>query len=201
MPGTLVFDIGAVLLDWNPAYLYAKIVPDAAERAFILAEVVPPAWNVEQDRGRPWADAEAEQIARFPHYADVIRAFRARWHEMIPDVIPANVAVLEAALAADIPCYAITNFAADTFQESQVRFPFLSRFQGAVVSGTEGIIKPDPAIFELFLARYGLKAGDCLFMDDSAKNIAAANALGFATVHVTPQTDLSAEVRRYGFAV
>jgi len=198
---TLVFDIGAVLLDWNPEYLYAKFLPNPAERHHFLTNVLPPQWNIEQDRGRPWAAAEAERIALLPEFTDLIRAFRARWHEMIPDAIPANVAVLEAACAARIPSYAITNFAQDTFAEAQVRFPFLTRFDGIVISGVEKIIKPDAAIFELFLARYNRRAEECLFMDDSPKNITAANALGFATIHVTPETDLMAEVRAHGFAL
>lgn len=201
MVTTLVFDIGAVLIDWNPDYLYANLVPDPVKRQHLLTEVLPPQWNAEQDRGRPWAEAEAERIALFPQHTDLIRAFRARWHEMIPGAIPANVGVLEAALAAGIPSYAITNFAADTFAEAQARFPFLTRFEGIVISGVEKIIKPDAAIFELFLTRYALRAQDCLFMDDSAKNIATANALGFATIHVTPETDLMAEVRAHGFAL
>jgi 2-haloacid dehalogenase len=201
MVRTLVFDIGAVLLDWSPDYLYAKLIPDDQERRHFLTEILPPTWNLEQDRGRPWPEAEAERIALFPDKAELIRAFRARWREMIPDAIHANVAVLERARAAGIPTFAITNFAADTFREAQARFPFLTWFEGAIVSGTEGIIKPDPAIYALFLSRYGQRAEECLFMDDSAKNITAAKALGFHTIHVLPETNLAAEVRAFGFAI
>lgn len=201
MPKVLVFDIGNVLLHWDPDILFAKLIPDNGARAAFFRDILPPEWNIEQDRGRDWAEAEAERIALFPDQAPLIRAFRARWHEMIPHAITANVAVLEDARTIGIPCYAITNFATDTFAEAQARFPFLARFDGAVVSAEERLIKPDPAIFEVFLGRYGLQPEACLFMDDSAKNISTARDMGFATIHVTPQTDLRREVAAHGFGI
>ena len=202
MPSTLVFDIGNVLIHWDPDLLYAKLIPEPQERQAFFRDVMPPEWNLEQDRGRSWREAEALLIAAHPRKAEHIRAYRKRWHEMIPGEISSNVAVLRAAVAHNIPRFAITNFAADTFVEAQARFPFLKEsFQGIVVSGQERLIKPDPAIFELFLARYRQKAQDCLFIDDSDKNIAAAAALGFATIHVTSRTNLHAEVIAHGFAL
>lgn len=198
---TLVFDIGNVLIRWDAEIPYRRLIPDAEARRAFLTEVLPPEWNLEQDRGRAWADAEAERIALFPDKAELIRAFRANWHEMVPDHIAENVGVLERARAGGVPCYAITNFASDTFAEAQRRFGFLNGFEGVVVSAAERLLKPDPAIYELFLARYGRKAGECLFMDDSARNVATAKALGFATIHVTPETDLRREVAAYGFPV
>jgi 2-haloacid dehalogenase len=201
MANTLVFDIGKVLIRWDAEIPYRRLIPDDDARAAFFRDVLPPEWNLEQDRGRTWAEAEAEKIAAFPKYADLIRAYRKHWHETVPGDIPDNVAVLERALAAGIPCYAITNFAADTFREAQARFPFLTRFAGIVVSAEERLIKPDPAIFEVFLTRYGMRAGDCLFMDDSAANIATAQSLGFATIHVTDGMDLARAVRGFGFAI
>jgi 2-haloacid dehalogenase len=201
MPDVLVFDIGNVLIHWDPDHLYAKLIPDAAERAEFYRTVLPPEWNLEQDRGRSWAEAEAERIALFPDKADLIRAWRARWHETVPYALPANVGVLEDAVKAGIPCYAITNFAADTFLEAQERFAFLKTFAGIVVSAHERLLKPDPAIFNVFLTRYGQRAENCLFIDDSAKNIATAQSLGFATVHVTPDLDLRRAVAAHGFDV
>jgi HAD superfamily hydrolase (TIGR01509 family) len=201
MPTNLVFDIGNVLIRWDSEIPYRRLIPDPEERRRFFTEVLPPEWNLEQDRGRPWPVAEAERIALHPDKADLIRAFRRHWHEMVPGPIAPNVAVLETALARAIPCYAITNFAADTFAEAQARFPFLSRFAGTVVSAELGLLKPDPAIYAAFLHRHGLDAASCLFMDDSAKNIAAAERLGFATIHVTATTDLAQEIRRHGFNV
>lgn len=200
-PKTLVFDIGNVLLRWDPDFLYARLIPDHLARIAFFDSVLPPSWNIEQDRGRTWAEAEAERIALFPEHTDLIRAFRAYWHEMVPHHIEENVAVLRAAKAAGIPSYAITNFAADTFAEAQQRFDFLNSFDGAVVSAHERLLKPDEAIYQVFLRRYDKHAEQCLFMDDSAANIKTAQALGFATIHVTPDTNLLAEVRAHGFAI
>lgn len=201
MAKTLVFDIGNVLIRWDQELAFLQLLPDARERVAFFRDILPPEWNLEQDRGRSWAEAEAERIALFPDKADMIRSYRARWHAMVPGAIGENVAVLESARQAGIPCYAITNFAADTFSEAQARFPFLTTFAGIVISAEERLLKPDPAIFEVFLTRYGLRAGECLFMDDSAMNIATAREMGFATIHVTPETDLRREVAAHGFAV
>jgi 2-haloacid dehalogenase len=198
---TLVFDIGQVLIQYDPHLAYRPLIPDDAARQHFLSEILPPEWNLEQDRGRDWREAEALQIALHPEYADLIRAFRANWHKMVPQALDANVAVLEEALAAEIPTYAITNFASDTLAEASTMYPFLRCFHGRVVSAEEKLIKPDPAIFRVFLERYGKKAGECLFMDDSAKNIATAAAMGFSVIHVLPETDLRAQVRRFGFAI
>lgn len=196
---TLVFDIGQVLLHYDPHLAYRPLIPDDAARQHFLSEILPPEWNIEQDRGRDWREAEELQIALHPNHADLIRAFRANWHRMVPHALQANVAVLEDALAAEIPTYAITNFAADTLAEATDMYPFLGRFHGRVVSGDEKLIKPDPAIFRVFLERYGKQAGECLFMDDSARNIESAARMGFSVIHVLPETDLRAEVRRFGF--
>lgn len=199
MLSTLVFDIGQVLLHYDPHLAYRPLIPDDEKRHHFLSAILPPEWNLEQDRGRDWLEAEALQIALHPEHADLIRAFRANWHKMVPHALHANVAVLEDALEAQIPTYAITNFAGDTLAEATRMYPFLARFHGRVVSAEERLIKPDPAIFEVFLERYGKNAAECLFMDDSARNIESAAKLGFAVIHVTPETDLRAEVRRFGF--
>lgn len=200
-PQVLVFDIGNVLIHWDPHLAYLDLIPNFGDRIVFFRDILPPEWNIEQDRGRSWAEAEAERIALFPDQADLIRAFRANWIASVPSVIDRNLRVLEAARRAGLPNYAITNFAADTFVEAQQRFGFLTGFDGIVISAEERLIKPDPAIFEVFLKRYGLKAPQCLFMDDSAKNIASAQNLGFATIHVTEKTNLLSEVRSFGFTL
>jgi len=200
-PEVLVFDIGNVLIHWDPHLAYLDLIPNFDARTVFFRDVLPPEWNIEQDRGRSWTEAETERIALFPDKADLIRAFRANWLASVPHAIEHNLRVLEAARRAGLPNYAITNFAADTFIEAQQRFPFLAGFDGIVISAQERLIKPDPAIFAVFLRRYGLKAQQCLFMDDSAKNIASAKNIGFATIHVTEKTDLLSEVRSFGFAL
>jgi 2-haloacid dehalogenase len=201
MPRTLVFDIGQVLLRYDPHLAFLDLLPEREARLHFLTHILPPEWNLEQDRGRDWREAEAMQIALHPDHADLIRAFRANWHKMVPEAIAPNVAVLEDALAAGIPTYAITNFAADTFAEACGIYPFLTRFHGRVVSAEEKLLKPDPAIYRVFLERFGQAAEDCLFMDDSHANVESAKALGFSVIHVTPETDLRAEVRRYGIPI
>lgn len=200
-PRVAVFDVGNILLRWDPRNLYQRIFADPAEMRWFLAEVCPPAWNLEQDRGRSWDAAIAEAIARHPDQRDAITAFRSRWIEMVAGAIDENVALLADLKRNGVPVYAITNFAADTFDEVQVPYPFLASFDGVICSGCEGVVKPHPAIFELFLTRYGLKAGECAFIDDSADNIAGAAALGFHTIHHTLGLDARAAFAQLGFPV
>ncbi|MCC5618912.1 HAD family phosphatase [Nostoc sp. CHAB 5836] len=194
----VVFDVGNVLIEWSPEHLYRKLIPDAAERARFLAEICTPDWNLEQDRGRSWADAVAERIALFPQYAALIRAFDERWQETVPGEVPGSVALLEALRAADVPLYAITNFSAQKFAESRIRFPFLDRFRDVVVSAEERLLKPDPAIYHLLLDRNGLDAARCLFIDDSEKNVRGAEAVGMRAHHFRDATTLAVELRRLG---
>jgi 2-haloacid dehalogenase len=179
---TVVFDFGGVLLEWNPRYLYAKIFADPAEMEWFLANVCTGDWNVAQDKGRPWPEAEAEAIARHPRYAAEIRAFRARWHEMVPHAIHGTVDILEDLAAANVPLYAITNFAADTCREARAKFPFFRHFRGIVVSGEIGILKPDAAIFHRLATDYRLDLATCLFIDDVPKNVTGAQAAGMQSI-------------------
>ncbi len=201
-PTRVVFDIGNVLLVWNPRRLYRNIFSTESEVEYFLTRVLPPEWNLEQDRGRPWSEAETLQIAQFPQYAAEIRAWRARWIEMIPDAIHGTVAILEALKAQGIPLYAITNFASDTLQEAKSRYAFLANsFIDMVVSGDEKLLKPDPAIYQVLLDRQKLGAEDCVFIDDSQANVDAAAALGFHALHFTTPEIFAADLRALGFNV
>jgi HAD superfamily hydrolase (TIGR01509 family) len=194
----IVFDLGKVLIEWDPRHLYRKVFNNAQDMEWFLAHVCTGAWNVEQDRGRRWQDAEAEAISRHPQQEANIRLFRARWIEMVPDAIAGSVQILEELQARGTPLYAITNWAGDTFRETRARFPFLDLFRDIVVSGDEGIIKPDAAIFELLCSRNGLHAGDCLFIDDSLKNVAGAEAAGWQGLHFTTPQALRADLAARG---
>lgn len=194
----VVFDIGNVLIEWDPEHLYRKLIPDAAARADFLARVCTPDWNLEQDRGRRWAEAVAERTALFPEHAALIAAYSDRWGEMVPGEIPGSVAILEALRAAGVPLYAITNFSTEKFAEAQARFPFLTRFIDVVVSGDEGLLKPDPAIYRRLLDRNGLAAADCLFIDDSEKNVVGARAVGMQAHHFRDAPTLEAALRAEG---
>ena len=174
----VVFDLGGVLIDWDPRYLYRKLLAD-------LATVCTPEWNAEQDRGRPFADGVAELVERHPAHAAAIAAYHERWPEMLGGDIPGAVELLAELRATGVPLYALTNWSAETFVLARERFEFLDWFCGLLVSGEEGVIKPDPAIFELLLDRFGLDPGSTFYVDDSAANAAAAAALGLDAVRFT----------------
>ncbi|MDJ1157653.1 HAD family phosphatase [Chelatococcus sp. SYSU_G07232] len=198
----VVFDIGNVLIEWDPRHLYRKIFGgDEGKVEAFLGTVCTPAWNLEQDRGRRWADAVAELSAAFPQWRAEIAAYDERWHEMVPGAIQGTVAILDRLRSAGVPTYAITNFSDEKFVEARLRFPFLEGFEGIVVSAEVGLLKPDLAIYSLFLDRYGLAAGDCIFVDDSPRNVAAARAVGMHAHHFTTPDAFAAELRAHGFPV
>ena len=200
-PTTVVFDIGNVLLRWDPRNLYRKVFADEAQMEWFLREVCTTEWNIEQDRGRTWDEAVAHLVERHPDWEAEIRAFHERWHETVVGVFDDNVAVLERLIRAGIPIYAITNFSSDKFREAQGIYPFLKSFRGVVVSGDERLIKPDRAIFDLFFARYGLRPAECVFIDDSRHNIETAQALGMRTIHYAEPLDVAAALREHGIAI
>lgn len=193
----VVFDLGGVLVDWNPDYLYRKLIPDAAERQHFLTAVCNGPWNALQDRGRSWDDAIAERVALFPQHEALIRAYRSRWIEMIGGPISETVTLLDALHARGTPLYALTNWAADTFVEGRAFIP-LDRFRGWVVSGEVKLAKPEPEIFQHLLAQYALQAEETLFIDDMPYNTAAAAELGFDTVTFTSAAQLRGELVERG---
>ena len=200
-PTTVVFDVGNVLLRWDPRFLYRRIFDDEERMEWFLAHVCTSAWNVEQDRGRDWDEAVALLVERHPEHEMPIRAFHERWHETVSGPIEENVAVLERLREAGVPTYCITNFSGAKFREAQQRFPFLARFDGAIVSGDERLLKPDPAIYRLLLTRYGLEAQECLFIDDSTANVEGARSVGMQALHYVEPMDLAAELTGRGIAL
>jgi len=180
----VVFDLGGVLIDWDPRYLYRKLFPgDEAAMEHFLTTVVDFEWNAHQDAGRPFAEAVAEASARHPQYAGLIEAFDSRWEDMLAGPIHGTVALVDSLRRRAVPLYALTNWSRDKFPVARARFDFLSWFDGIVVSGEEGLVKPDPAIFHRLTTRYGLDPSITLFIDDMAYNTAAARDLGFHTHH------------------
>lgn len=191
----VVFDLGGVLLDWNPRYLYRKLFDgdEAAMEAF-LAEVCTSEWNVRQDAGRSFEEAIA---ALMPVHADklpLIRAWRERFSEMIPDALHETVQVAADLRSRGVPLYALTNWSAETFPSQRKRFAFLDWFGGIVVSGEEKVIKPDPRIFGVLLERYGLAAAETVFIDDSLKNAQGATAAGIHGIHFRSASQLRREL-------
>lgn len=190
----VVFDLGGVLIDHNPRHLYRKLFDDAGAMEHFLATVCTPAWNRRQDAGRPIAEAVAELQAQHPDEAGLIAAYYGRWSEMLGGSIDGTVAILADLRARGTPCYALTNWSAETFPIARARFGFLDWFQGIVISGEVGLIKPDRRIFELLCATHGFPAKDAAFFDDSPKNVEAACRLGFHGIRFSDAHTLSAEL-------
>lgn len=180
----VVFDLGGVLLQWNPRHLYRKLFAgnDEAMEAF-LGSVCTEAWNERQDAGRTFAEAVAELLPAHPDKADLIEAFGRRFGEMIPGAIDGTVDIVRDLKRAGVPVYALTNWSRETFPSQRDRFEFLSMFDGIVVSGEEGVIKPDPRIFRILLDRYRIAAEAAVFIDDNPANAAAAATLGIHGIH------------------
>jgi 2-haloacid dehalogenase len=191
----VIFDLGGVLIDWNPRYLYRKLFngDDAAMEHF-LATVCTPAWNERQDAGRSFAEAARELVLRHPDKVELIEAFSRRFGEMIPGAIDGSVEIAAELKHRGVPLYAITNWSAETFPPQRERFEFLSWFEDIVVSGREGIIKPDPRIFRILLERNRLAPDSAVFIDDVAKNAAAAAALGIHPIHFRSAGQLRREL-------
>lgn len=198
-PRAVVFDLGGVLLDWNPRHLYRKLFDDRLDdMERFLTEVCTEDWNLQNDAGRPFADGVAELQAAHPHLADLIAAYHHRWDEMLAGALEETVEILSALRERDLPLYALTNFSAEKFPVARARFDFLDWFDGIVVSGEENLIKPDRAIFDLLAARYGLEPRYTLFIDDVARNVEAAASLGFRVHHFTGADGLRATLRETG---
>jgi len=197
----IVFDVGKVLVHYDPHQAYFDLIPDEAERHVFLSEVCSSAWNQEQDRGRSWEEAEAEAIGRHPDKHELIRAFRKNWHLMVSHEYPESVALLRALLARGHDVTLLTNFAADTFREAQRRFPALAETRGATVSGEVRLIKPDPAIYEHHTRSFALTPSATLFFDDSPANIAAAKGHGWNAEIFASVEKLRDDLSRYGIAI
>lgn len=198
---TVVFDVGNVLIRWDPRLLYRDLIPDDDRRDWFMQNVCTAAWNIEQDRGRSWEEAVALLVSRHPEWEAEIRAYDERWHETVPGIVEDSVAILAELKARGEKVYAITNFSREKWAESLIRFPFLRSFDGAIVSAHERLIKPDPAIYRLLLDRYGLVAEACIFVDDSHRNVEAARSVGMKAVHFVEPIDLRAELRELGASV
>jgi len=194
----VIFDLGGVLLDWNPRHLYRKLIPDEAERERFLAEVCHPEWNVCQDAGRSFVEAEAEAIARHPDKAELIRAWLSRFDEMVPRQIQGTVDILETLHARGVPLYALTNFSSETFRPTRMRFSFFERFRGIVVSGDEKMLKPEARIYRLLCDRYRVDPRQAVFIDDSLKNVEGARTLELHGIHFQVPDALAIELKRLG---
>ena len=200
-PNTLVFDIGGVLIDWDPRHLYRKLFENESEMEKFLQEICSPAWNLKQDAGRSFAEATAELIEQYPEHAELIQAYDSRWEETIAGPIEPAVKLFERLHDRGHELYGLSNWSAEKFVIAKDRFAFLCCFKDIVVSGEVGLIKPDPEIYRLLLERSGRHAADCLFIDDSRVNVVAADKLGFHTIHFRQAEGLEKQLMDYGFEI
>ena len=196
----IVFDIGKVLIHYDPEIPFSRLIPDHDERRWFFNNVCTSAWNIEQDRGRAWNEAEALLIAEHPGHEENIRNFRRCWHEMVPHAYEDSVALLHRLIDAGYDVTLLTNWAADTFIEARSRFPFLERPRGITVSGVVKAIKPERAIYDHHVASFGIEPQAALFIDDSQKNVDAAREAGWHAVLFTNAETLEDDLERFGIA-
>jgi 2-haloacid dehalogenase len=191
---SIIFDCGGVLLDWNIRYLYNKLFDNPVELDRFLAEIDFPNWNLEMDRGRPFAESVAELSRQFPHYASQIKAFDDRWEETIGGPIHATVEILPILKERGYDLYGLTNWSAEKYEITRHKYPFFGLFDDIVVSGTVKLVKPDLRIFALMEEKANRPAAECLFVDDSETNITAAQRFGFKTIHFKSAEQLAMEL-------
>ena len=194
----IVFDIGRVLLHYDPEIPFRRLIPDDQKRRWFLDTVCTPDWNIEQDRGRSWDEAEALLIADHPAEEENIRGFRQNWHEMVPHHIEGSVTIMETLIDTGHDITMLTNFASDTFDEARERFAFLQRPRGVTVSADVGLLKPDKAIYDHHAESHGLERAATLFIDDSPKNVDGAIAAGWQSVLFTDAEKLAGDLGRLG---
>jgi len=195
----VVFDIGGVLLAYDVEAPYRRLITNAARRKKFLTEVCTVEWNIEQDRGRSWSDAEDSLIAQYPDDEELIRAFRRYWREMITHSHQDTVDTMLSMIQRGVDVTLLSNWSDDTFEEIRHHHTFLNEPRGATISGRVGLIKPDPAIFECHTVEHGCLPADSLFIDDNLQNIATARQCGWHTIHYLNHASFENDLA--GFAV
>jgi 2-haloacid dehalogenase len=195
---TVVFDVGGVLIDWDPRYLYRELIPDEADMERFLAEVCAPDWHAQHDLGASYRDTIPPLVAAHPEWADEIRAWSARFVEMYGGVFDGTVALLGELRTRQVPLFASTNWGAASWAAAKVRYDFLGWFQGALVSGEVGLAKPDPAFFDLLVDTFELHPSETLYIEDNLDNLRAAADRGFVTHRFVSAESLADALRRYG---
>ena len=197
-PKAVVWDFGNVIVRWDARTLYSKIFPDPAERDRFLAEVCTIGWHIETDRGVTFAENCTALAARHPEHHDAIWAWKDRWWEMFSGAIPETEAAIEALDARGVPQFGLSNVSLETIEGTMEMSPAFGRLKAVVASAAEGLIKPDPAIFRLASERFGFAPSELLFVDDGARNIEAARALGFHVHHFTDPAALGPALEAAG---
>ncbi len=195
----IIFDLGGVLIDWNPRYLYRKVFDDEERMEWFLCNICTPEWNDQQDAGRSFAEATRELVERHPEWKEPIEAWYSRWTETIGGPIRPTVEILsDLKNSGSLRLYALTNWSAETFPWALENFPFLQWFDGIVVSGVERTRKPFPEIYRILLQRFSIEPRQSLFIDDNSKNVMGARELGIQAIHFKDPETLRQDLTSFG---
>lgn len=194
---TIIFDLGGVLIDWNPRYLFEKIFSEEREMDYFLSTICTPQWNEEQDAGRRLSDGTDILVKEYPEYELAIRSYYGRWDEMLGGSIDESVHILEELKEQNkVRLYALTNWSAETYPIAYFQYDFLQYFEDIIVSGKEGIRKPSPQIYQLACDRFKTRPESTLFIDDNLRNIKAAKKFGLQTFHFEQPEKLRKELKQ-----
>ena len=196
---SVIFDVGRVLFDWDLRYLFAKLIAEKDELEWFVTNVVTPGWHFQHDAGRPLAEMVPERKAEFPEHAPLIDAYATRFNETIPAPMPGSLELVERLDAAGVPLFAITNFGHEFWEAFRPTQPVFDRFGDIIVSGTEKLMKPDPAIYRLAIERFGIDPAGALFIDDNAANVAGAESVGIAAHRFEDAVTLEVELIARGY--
>ena len=194
----IVFDFGGVLLDWNPRYLYEKLFNDKEQMESFLSNICNESWNVQQDAGRPLAEATLILQKQFPEYELMIQRFYDDWEIMLKGEISENTVLIDQLKNKKYKLFGLTNWSGETFPIALGKYMFLHEFEGIVVSGDEKLVKPDKEIYFVLLNRYNLEAENSIFIDDNINNIKTANEIGFHTIHLNDKLNLEHHFKQLG---
>ena len=195
----IIFDLGGVLIDWNPDYMYRKLIPNETERNYFLNNICTLDWNEQQDGGRAISDANIELLNKYPEHKINIEAYYSRWEEMLNGSIKGTVEIFRTLKEKnEFSIYALTNWSAETFPRALEIFDFLHWFDGRIVSGVENTRKPFKEIYDLILSRFNLIASETLFIDDNIRNIKAAEEIGIKSIHFISPEDLQLKLSDLG---
>ncbi len=195
---TVVFDVGGVLVDWDPRYLYRTLIPQEQDMERFLAEVCTPQWHAQHDLGASYEDTIPALAAAHPRWAAEVQAWGDRFVEMYGGVFEGTVALLADLRRRRVPLIASTNWGAQSWKQAKARYEFLDWFDGALVSGEVGLAKPDPAFFDMLVETFALHPPETFYIEDNLANLEAAADRGFVTHHFVSSEDLAAELRRHG---
>jgi 2-haloacid dehalogenase len=197
----VVFDLGGVLIDWDPRYVYRPLFDDPADMEEFLGSVCTSDWHRAHDLGADITQSCEQLARRYPEHRNMIMVWAERGEEMAAGQFDDTVQILRDVKAAGVRCYALSNMEPDTFRVRRARFPFMDWFDAHVISGLEGVAKPDRRIFEILLRRHGLRPQTCVFIDDQARNVAAAREIGLVGLHFSSAARLRQDLSDLGLAV